>query len=309
MTDVFGNYVIQKYFEHDSKIQKLILLSHMVGHIYELSLQMYGCRVVQRALESLEDVDDQMKIIKELRDYILICSKDQNGNHVIQKSIEKIHPFDKIRFILTSLENQIYHLSTHSYGCRVVQRLLEYSNKEDQKMIMQELNKYIYYLIQDQYGNYVIQHILEQGTPAEKEEVLTIVLGNVVTFSKHKFASNVIEKCIKHGDVQQRKRILHEVMLGNEAEDDIKNSKDNGGENVEVSDDSPLALMMKDQYANYVIQKLVEVLDSNYPEKKQLVLKLRQYLKQLSDMNNFGGKHLASVEKMIMMAETAFDQN
>ncbi|KAI3406664.2 PUF3 [Candida oxycetoniae] len=299
MTDVFGNYVIQKYFEHGSEVQKQILLQHMIGHVYELSLQMYGCRVVQRALESLDKVEDQLKIIEELRDYILICSKDQNGNHVIQKSIEKIKPFEKIRFILTSLENQVNHLSMHSYGCRVIQRLLEYSNKNDQKKILQELNKFIYYLIQDQYGNYVIQHILEQGDPVEKEEILEIVLKNVVNFSKLKFASNVIEKCIKHGDLEQRRRILHEVMVGNE--------KPIIGNDDPVSDDSPLALMMKDQYANYVIQKLVEVFDSNSPEKRQLVLKLRQYLKQLSDKNNYGGKHLASVEKMIIVAETALD--
>ncbi|CAK9441391.1 uncharacterized protein LODBEIA_P52590 [Lodderomyces beijingensis] len=320
MTDVFGNYVIQKFFEHGSRTQKRILLGHMVGSIYELSLQMYGCRVVQRALESLEDVEDQLKITQELRDYILICSKDQNGNHVIQKSIEKIKPFDKIRFILTSLEDQIYHLSTHSYGCRVIQRLLEYSNKQDQKLIMSELNKFIYYLIQDQYGNYVIQHILEQGEPEEKEEILTIVLGNVVSFSKHKFASNVIEKCIKYGDLKQRQMILHEVMLGNEDNNNnSSNGEKEGGEDKEkekggvgkedsiVADDSPLALMMKDQYANYVIQKLVEAFDSNSSEKKQLVLKLRQYLKQLSDKSNYGGKHLASVEKMIIVAETALD--
>ncbi|CAI5759235.1 unnamed protein product [Candida verbasci] len=297
MTDVFGNYVIQKYFEHGSKIQKQILLEQMLGHIYELSLQMYGCRVVQRALEASDIEDGQLKIIEELKDHILICSKDQNGNHVIQKSIERIKPFDKIRFILISLKDQIYHLSTHPYGCRVIQRLLEFSNRDDQKLILSELNKFIYYLIQDQYGNYVMQHILEHGKNEEKEEILKIVLGNVVSFSKHKFASNVIEKCIKFGNKQQRIRILNEVMLNNQ------------NINIEVvNDDSPLALMMKDQYANYVIQKLVEAFDSKSQEKKILVLKLRQYLKQLSNKNNFGGKHLASVEKMIIVAETALDE-
>ncbi|KAG7661713.1 PUF3 [[Candida] subhashii] len=295
MTDVFGNYVIQKYFEFGTKTQKQVLLEQMLGHIYELSLQMYGCRVVQRALEAIE-LDGQIKIIEELRDHILVCSKDQNGNHVIQKSIEMIKPFNKIRFILTSLDSQIYHLSTHPYGCRVIQRLLEFSSLEDQKAILDELNRFIFYLIQDQYGNYVMQHILEHGKPDEREEILKVVLGSVVNFSKHKFASNVIEKCIKFGDVAQRKRILNEVML------------DNLDYKVElVSDDSPLALMMKDQYANYVIQKLVEAFDGKSEEKRILVTKLRQYLKQISSKNNYG-KHLASVEKMIIVAETALDE-
>jgi RNA-binding protein of the Puf family, translational repressor len=294
ITDVFGNYVIQKYFEHGSATQKQIILECMIGHIYELSLQMYGCRVIQRALEEIP-LKGQIQIIEELKDYILICAKDQNGNHVIQKSIERI-PFEKITFVLESLNNQIYHLSTHPYGCRVIQRLLEYSHVDDQQKILTELNRFIFYLIQDQYGNYVMQHILERGEMKDREEILKVVLGSVVNFSKHKFASNVIEKCIKFGTVNQRRRILHEILLGNE---DLT---------IElVDDESPLALMMKDQYANYVIQKLVEGFDAKSDEKRILVVKLRQYLKQISSKNSYG-KHLASVEKMIIVAETALKE-
>lgn len=290
MTDVFGNYVIQKYFEHGSTTQQLVLLESMTGHIYELSLQMYGCRVVQRALEAI-DAARQIKVVDELREYVLICAKDQNGNHVIQKLIERI-PCADTKFIVDALRDQIYHLLTHPYGCRVIQRLLEHLAPEDQQMILAELHRYMYYLIQDQYGNYVMQHIIERGDPRDREAILKVVLGQVVAFSKHKFASNVIEKCIKAGDLSARKRILHEVMLGNE---DF---------NVDVvGDDSPLALMMKDQYANYVIQKLVEVFDAKLTEKRILVTKLRQYLKQIS-LKNAYGKHLASVEKMIIVAET-----
>lgn len=48
MTDVFGNYVIQKFFEHGNQSQKKILANQMRTHILTLSTQMYGCRVVQK---------------------------------------------------------------------------------------------------------------------------------------------------------------------------------------------------------------------------------------------------------------------
>lgn len=48
MTDVFGNYVIQKFFEHGNQSQKKTLANQMKGHVLQLSLQMYGCRVVQK---------------------------------------------------------------------------------------------------------------------------------------------------------------------------------------------------------------------------------------------------------------------
>ena len=53
MTDVFGNYVIQKFFEFGTSEQKQMLAQRIRGHVMPLSLQMYGCRIVQKALESI----------------------------------------------------------------------------------------------------------------------------------------------------------------------------------------------------------------------------------------------------------------
>ncbi len=53
MTDVFGNYVIQKFFEFGTTEQKQTLAQRVRGHVLPLALQMYGCRVIQKALESI----------------------------------------------------------------------------------------------------------------------------------------------------------------------------------------------------------------------------------------------------------------
>ena len=53
MTDVFGNYVIQKFFEFGTNEQKQTLAQRVRGHVMQLALQMYGCRVIQKALESI----------------------------------------------------------------------------------------------------------------------------------------------------------------------------------------------------------------------------------------------------------------
>ena len=45
MTDVFGNYVIQKLFELGDQRQKAALARKMEGQVFDLSNQMYGCRV------------------------------------------------------------------------------------------------------------------------------------------------------------------------------------------------------------------------------------------------------------------------
>ena len=48
MSDVFGNYVIQKFFEHGNQSQKKALANRMKNRVLSLSRQMYGCRVVQK---------------------------------------------------------------------------------------------------------------------------------------------------------------------------------------------------------------------------------------------------------------------
>lgn len=52
---------------------------------------MYGCRVIQKALESIPP-EQQQEIVRELDGHVLKCVKDQNGNHVVQKCIECVDP-------------------------------------------------------------------------------------------------------------------------------------------------------------------------------------------------------------------------
>lgn len=50
--DVFGNYVIQKIFDNNIDNDKITrIMKSLEGHIQELTLHMYGCRVIQKAIE------------------------------------------------------------------------------------------------------------------------------------------------------------------------------------------------------------------------------------------------------------------
>ena len=55
MVDVYGNYVIQKFFDFGTDEQRLLLVGKLCGGVVGLSLHLYGCRVVQKALETLPD--------------------------------------------------------------------------------------------------------------------------------------------------------------------------------------------------------------------------------------------------------------
>jgi len=253
MTDVFGNYVIQKLFEHGNQVQKRVLAEQMKNHVMELSMQMYGCRVVQKvclislrygpyanAVKALEHVlaDQQAELVEELQADVLKCVKDQNGNHVVQKAIERV-PTEHIQFVIDAFRGQVHVLATHPYGCRVIQRILEYCKPHDQVAVLEELHQCATMLITDQYGNYVTQHVIQHGKPEDRAKIIKIITAQLLTLSKHKFASNVVEKSIQFGTDEQRHAIVSQLTA------------------MHSDGTSPLQLMMKDQYGNYVIRKFL----------------------------------------------------
>lgn len=108
-------------------------------------------------------------------------------------------------------------------------------------------------LAQDQYGNYVIQHILEFGRPGERDRVIDALAPHIVTLSQNKFASNVVEKCLLHGKPGQREALVEAILAQPQGL-----GSGEGGLGAGVCD-SPLHQMMRDQFGNYVVQKLLEV--------------------------------------------------
>ncbi|XP_057287741.1 pumilio homolog 2 isoform X5 [Pezoporus wallicus] len=276
MTDVFGNYVIQKFFEFGSLDQKLALATRIRGHVLPLALQMYGCRVIQKALESVSP-DQQVinEMVKELDGHVLKCVKDQNGNHVVQKCIECVQP-QSLQFIIDAFKGQVFVLSTHPYGCRVIQRILEHCTAEQTLPVLEELHQHTEQLVQDQYGNYVIQHVLEHGRPEDKSKIVSEIRGKVLALSQHKFASNVVEKCVTHASRAERALLIDEVCCQNDGPH------------------SALYTMMKDQYANYVVQKMIDMAE---PAQRKIIMhKIRPHITTLRKYTY--GKHiLAKLEK------------
>ncbi|KAL6938233.1 hypothetical protein ACO0OL_000771 [Hanseniaspora opuntiae] len=288
MVDVFGNYVIQKLLEtvHNENISSKIM-EHIKGNNN------------QKALCNLS-LEHKMIIANELKHTdIKECINDQNGNHVIQKAIENI-PMEKIMFIVDQLRNSTSKYATHSYGCRVIQRLLEYGDDSTRENILTELKPCFSQLIKNEFGNYVIQYILKSSNENSKTledsktHIIELVQDNVLDFSCHKYASNVVEQIFVLGNDSQKKTMYSLILPKN-----VKDATD-------LSEDELIYLMMKDQYANYVIQKMVKLSENGSKNQELLVLAIRSYLEKLKKnqqgqqtyANQRKNKTLASVDKL-----------
>jgi mRNA-binding protein PUF3 len=274
MKDVFGNYVMQKLFEYGDQVQKKVLANAMKGKVVDLSMQPYACRVVQKALEHVL-VEQQTELVKELEPDLIKVAKDQHGNHVIQQAIVLV-PREHIDFMMAGLKGHVYELASHQYGCRVVQRVLEHGTQADKAGMMLELHASASMLITDVYGNYVVQHVLEKGKPEDRAKMIGVVTPQLLTLSRHKNASNVVEKCILLGTLEEQ-RAIRDQLMGDDT-------------------NSPLFQLMKDQFGNYVIQKLVKALQGQ--DRAVLVNKLASHLQSLRQ-SGATSKQIEAMDRLV----------
>lgn len=135
-------------------------------------------------------------------------------------------------------------MSRHLYGCRVIQRLIEQCTPEQLSAVYANVLGDCASLMKNAYGNYVIQHVLDHGEQTHRDAVMGCVAGNLLPLSQHKFASNVIEKFLRVARPDQIAELVAELCHSTLLPDGTTAA--------------PLHIMMKDKYANYVIQTLMQ---------------------------------------------------
>jgi len=181
----------------------------------------------------------------------------------------------------------VKELSAHPYGCRVVQRILEHCVYSQKSVILEELRDCSKDLIQDCYGNYVIQFVMQHGTEADQVLLIQDVALNLLQYSQHKFASNVVEKCLQYANRKDRDEMIWKII---NATFDITQplDKSTGGQTF-------LEAMVRDPYANYVVQKVIEVSDEH--QRATILRYVRDNINQLRKYTY--GKHIIlSLEKL-----------
>uniref|UniRef100_A0AAZ1X565 PUM-HD domain-containing protein n=1 Tax=Oreochromis aureus TaxID=47969 RepID=A0AAZ1X565_OREAU len=267
-------------------------LRDLPGHMVEFSQDQHGSslwsvflivhcflpsRFIQQKLERATPAERQM-VFGEILQAAYQLMTDVFGNYVIQNNCT-FGSADQKLALATRIRGHVFVLSTHPYGCRVIQRILEHCTQEQTLPILEELHQHSEQLGQDQYGNYVIQHVLEHGRPEDKSKIVAEVRGKVLVLSQHKFASNVVEKCVIHSSRAERALLIDEVCC----------QKD--------GPHSALYTMMKDQYANYVVQRMIDMAE---PAQRKIIMhKIRPHIATLRKYTY--GKHiLAKLEKYYM---------
>uniref|UniRef100_A0A3P9ATK4 Pumilio RNA binding family member 2 n=1 Tax=Maylandia zebra TaxID=106582 RepID=A0A3P9ATK4_9CICH len=232
-------------------------------------------RFIQQKLERATPAERQM-VFGEILQAAYQLMTDVFGNYVIQKFFEvgitAQYKLNSIPFIIN-----YSHIVIDSGIYNIFFMLSQFGSAEQKLALATRIRGHVLPL--DQYGNYVIQHVLEHGRPEDKSKIVAEVRGKVLVLSQHKFASNVVEKCVIHSSRAERALLIDEVCC----------QKD--------GPHSALYTMMKDQYANYVVQRMIDMAE---PAQRKIIMhKIRPHIATLRKYTY--GKHiLAKLEKYYM---------
>ena len=234
MIDPFGNYLCQKLLEFSNNDQRTMLINTAASQLVDIALNQHGTRALQKMIEYISTQEQIRTVIYALKGSVVELVQDLNGNHVIQKCLTRLKG-ENAEFIYQAVGNFCVKVGTHRHGCCVIQRCIDHASDEQKKRLIAQITMNSIALVQDPYGNYVVQYILDLGESYFTTRMCYTFYGKIALLSKQKFSSNVIEKCLRMADPVVRNDMILEMLRNNELEK-----------------------MLRDSFANYVVQTAME---------------------------------------------------
>ncbi|KAK9447089.1 armadillo-type protein [Limtongia smithiae] len=238
MIDPFGNYLCQKLLEHATDEQRTILVETAAPQLVKIALNQHGTRALQKMIEHVSTTEQIHLIVNALKTNVVELIQDLNGNHVIQKCLNRLSSEDA-QFIFDAVSENCIAVGTHRHGCCVLQRCIDHASGNQKQQLVSEITTNALILVQDPFGNYVTQYVLDLADSQYKDPLIRRFAGNVCTLSMQKFSSNVIEKCIRIAEGSTRKILIDELLSS-----------------------IFLEKLLRDSYANYVIQTALDCADT-----------------------------------------------
>ena len=273
----FGNYVIQKFLEiliyQENKLlnNKFINTIDKNDKLYEISINNYGTRVIQKTLEKLvnnnyskiETPELNNSIIKLIEKHLYDLCCDKNGNHVYQKLL-KVFFYEKENkndFLYNYLSDISLNVALLQQGATIFGTALSLCNYKQKEKICLKIIDNIEKLINDKYGNYSLQAIINKLKDEKNliEPIYMYIENNIVKLSKQKCSSNVVDTFIMKKDDYSLK--LVQDMIKNNIIKDI----------------------IKDQYGNYVVQKAMLISDEETVNK--IIEQIKPIIPELLESN------------------------
>ena len=238
-----------------------------------------GILEIQKYLPK-SDCDYKLFIVLHLnKDGIIQLMKNSYGNYFFQQIIKDSEK-KIISLILTYISNEFINISKDSSGTFSLQALLEQiTTKEEEQIILKYIKNNEMDMAYDRNATHVLQKIILLFPDNNRKELNKIILDNIINLCLDSNGICLIKNFIKVNKLLEDKKrinrefvknfvILAENPFGNYG---IQYLLENWDKNmlIEIKDKimENIYKLSIQQYSSNVVEKAIEILDSEYREK------------------------------------------
>ena len=233
ITDGYSNYFCKKFYAFLSLKDRIDFLQKIENSILQFSCDSIGTYPIQTIIENLKSDPEKSIVINAIKNHIEELANDPYGCHVLERLLTCIEE-EYISFLYSYISDNILKLAKNCNGICLVKKILTFINKKNlHEKIKQIVKENALGLIKHQYGNFIIQGIVEYWN--DYREIIELYKNNFISLSLEKYSSNVIERFIEK-DEEILNEYIHEVVKSNRIYE-----------------------IMKSNYGNYVIQKVIKL--------------------------------------------------
>uniref|UniRef100_A0A0E0PKU0 PUM-HD domain-containing protein n=1 Tax=Oryza rufipogon TaxID=4529 RepID=A0A0E0PKU0_ORYRU len=246
-----GSRFIQQKLQNATPEEKFMVFEEIMPDAIELVMDIYGNYVLQkwgsnqspsvwcfnknlgedvRLIGDTDFLDIFEMYATEASFHLLVAVLEESMD--VASAVELGDLDQKIQ-ITTELNNDIMKCIHDQNANHVVQKCIEHAPPQFIQFFLEDMYGHVVELSVHPYGCCVVHH----GKALVRSLIINIFIGKIVTMSKQKYASNVIEKSLVFGSYDETQKIINEVLTTADL------------------------VLVSDQYANYVVQKVIVTCD------------------------------------------------
>ena len=194
-----------------------------------------------------------------------------SGSHFLQKIINHISK-DELDLLLNLIITNLKDIMCNSYGNYFFQKIIKKSDNEQRIKILNGINKSFIEIAKDISGNHCIQTLIDTMNSSEEEKIIkNYIINYLMELSLGTNSNHVIQKLISGMNEKKRDYLMNFILQNffilslnlngaSVAKKFISELKDEKIIKFFISQiEKNYFKMCEDQYANYVIQYVIEI--------------------------------------------------
>jgi len=193
----------------------------LLGSVWRLSTDKFGCRVVQLALAVVPRAQQKQLVLElhgHVHDAVFNAIDSPHANFVIQQVI-RVMPARRSMFVAEELLGIAKEVAKHRLGCRIISRLLEHSANEASTIsLVDEFLQETQDLLHEEFGRYALQAVLEHGLPCHRHRIAVALLGkpddgeSMLSNAMTRFGSSVFETAMLYCVLDDKQAICRALL-------------------------------------------------------------------------------------------------